>query len=88
MTRAERTVNLVAVVAYCLWSFDQPHLWRSVPWSELSAIPFVIAFLRYALVLETGQGAAPEDIVLQDRPLQVVVLVWLVVYATGVWLVH
>ncbi|MDP9295417.1 MAG: decaprenyl-phosphate phosphoribosyltransferase [Actinomycetota bacterium] len=78
----------VAVVAYCLWSFDQPHLWRSVPWSELSAIPFVLSVLRYALVLETGQGAAPEDIVLRDRPLQGMVLAWLIVYAAGVWLVH
>jgi decaprenyl-phosphate phosphoribosyltransferase len=78
----------VAVVAYCLWSFDQPHLWRSLPWSELSAIPFVLSVLRYALVLETGHGAAPEDIVLRDRPLQGMVLAWLVVYAAGVWLVH
>ena len=30
-------------------------------WAELTIVPFVLAILRYALLLEQGQGGAPED---------------------------
>ena len=38
-----------------------------VPWYQLSILPFVMAVLRYALVLDQGKGSAPEEIVL-SRP--------------------
>ncbi len=76
----------VAVAAYCLWAFAQPHARHHVPWSELSAIPFVLAILRYALILETGRGGAPEDVLLGDRPLLALAAMWLAVYGCGVYL--
>ncbi len=30
-------------------------------------IPFVLWLLRYALLLDRGQGQAPEEVVLRDR---------------------
>ena len=78
--------SAVAIAAYCLWAFAQPHARHGVPWSELSAIPFVLAILRYALVLEGGGGGAPEDVFVQDRPLLALVAVWLAVYGCGVYL--
>ena len=78
--------SAVAIAAYCLWAFDQPHAAHHVPWSELSAIPFVLAILRYALVLESGRGGAPEDVLLGDVPFVVLAVTWLVVYACGVYL--
>jgi decaprenyl-phosphate phosphoribosyltransferase len=76
----------VCLSAYCLWAFERP---REVAgggeiWYELSIIPFVLGILHYALRLEQGAGAAPEDIVLRDRTLQLVGLCWLILFALGV----
>ena len=38
---------------------------------KLSIIPFVIAILRYALLLDQGEGSEPEKLVFRDRPLQI-----------------
>jgi decaprenyl-phosphate phosphoribosyltransferase len=78
--------SAVAIAAYCLWAFEQPHAAHHVPWSELSAIPFVLAILRYALVLESGRGGAPEDVLMGDVPFVLLAVAWLVVYACGVYL--
>lgn len=48
-------------------------------------IPFTVAILRYGLLLETGHGGDPEEVALQDRPLQVLALAWLAVYLVGVY---
>jgi decaprenyl-phosphate phosphoribosyltransferase len=74
------------LVSYCLWAFEKAdESTSSVPWYQLSILPFVIAIFRYALVLVQGRGAAPEDVVLSDRILQVVGLVWVVVFGIGVY---
>jgi decaprenyl-phosphate phosphoribosyltransferase len=78
----------VTLLSYCLWAFEQSRLEGSVPWFELSIVPFAVAILRYALLLEEGHGGAPEDIVLGDRPLQVLGLVWLVIWGAGVSVVR
>jgi decaprenyl-phosphate phosphoribosyltransferase len=80
--------SAVSIAAYCLWAFAEPHVRHGVAWSEVSAVPFVLAVLRYALLLEWGHGAAPEDVLYSDRTLQVLVLLWLAVYGTGVYLGH
>jgi decaprenyl-phosphate phosphoribosyltransferase len=51
---------------------------------QLSIIPFVLAIFRYALLLDAGRGDAPEDIVLSDRTLQILGVVWVAVFAVGV----
>ena len=60
------------ITAYCLWAFEnaqrRPATTRG---SALSIVPFVLAVLRYALVIEQGGGGAPEEVVLCDRVLQV-----------------
>ena len=38
-----------------------------LPFYELSIVPMLTAFLRYALILEQGHGAAPEEVFAQ-RP--------------------
>jgi decaprenyl-phosphate phosphoribosyltransferase len=74
----------VAVAAYCLWAFEQAPLVQSAPWYELSVVPFTLSILRYALLVETGKGSAPEEIVLGDRTLQVLGLAWVAVFGCGV----
>ncbi len=67
----------VAILAYCLWAFERAqHLPQTArPISaillELSIAPFVLAFMRYALVAGKGRGEEPEEIFLADRALQV-----------------
>ncbi len=83
-----RAVSSGAVlVAYCLWAFEKQVLSAAwVPWYQLSILPFVMAVLRYALVLDQGRtGSAPEDIVLGDRTLQVIGVAWVVVFGIGVY---
>lgn len=76
----------VTILAYCLWAFEQATKSPGgFPWYQLSIVPFVLAILRYAFLLETGKGATPEDVVLGDRTLQVISLCWLGVYAGGVY---
>jgi decaprenyl-phosphate phosphoribosyltransferase len=81
-----RTVTSSAVlVAYCLWAFEKAaETDSSIPYYQLSILPFVMAVLRYALVLDQGKGSAPEEIILNDRTLQVIGLVWVVVFGIGV----
>jgi decaprenyl-phosphate phosphoribosyltransferase len=78
----------VTLAGYCLWAFEQSKFEGAVPWFELSIIPFSVAILRYALLLEEGYGGAPEDIVLGDRPIQVLGAIWLILFGAGVSVAH
>jgi decaprenyl-phosphate phosphoribosyltransferase len=74
------------VVAYCLWAFDTMQVSGTKwPFYELSIVPMVAAVMRYVLVLEQGQGGAPEEIFFGDRVLQVLGLVWVVIWGCGVY---
>ena len=53
-------------------------------WFELSIIPFVLGILRYALLLDQGRGGAPEELILSDRTLLAIGVVWVVTFAVAV----
>jgi decaprenyl-phosphate phosphoribosyltransferase len=74
----------VTILAYCLWAFERSSAVGNPLWFELSIVPFVIGILRYALLLEQGQGGAPEDVVLADRMLLVIGACWAVLFAIAV----
>jgi decaprenyl-phosphate phosphoribosyltransferase len=74
----------VAMTAYCLWAFERAEIVGDEFWFHLSVVPFVLAVLRYALVVEQGGGGAPEEVVLSDRVLQVLGVLWVVTFAVGV----
>ncbi|MGZ6983099.1 MAG: decaprenyl-phosphate phosphoribosyltransferase, partial [Ilumatobacteraceae bacterium] len=70
----------------CIWAFETPELTgTNLPFYELSIIPMGTALLRYTLILEQGHGAAPEEIFAHDRVLQILGLIWLVIFATAVY---
>ena len=78
----------VTVSAYCLWAFERAatvHRGQHPIWFELSIVPFVVAILHLELRFETGHGAAPEDLALGDRTLQILGLLWVVLFAVGVY---
>jgi len=74
----------VLITAYCLWAFENADATGDATWFRLSIVPLVVAVLRYALVIERGGGGAPEDVVLSDRVLQVLGVLWAVTFLLGV----
>lgn len=75
-----------ALVSYALWAFEAKQLAGSLlPYYELSIVPVLTAFLRYALLLDQGQGAAPEEVFGRDRVLQALGLVWVIVFGVAVY---
>jgi decaprenyl-phosphate phosphoribosyltransferase len=75
----------VAVTAYSLWAFEMAETQDGVPWATISIAPFVLAILRYARDVDKGEAGAPEDIVLGDRVLLVLGLVWAAAVGLGVF---
>ncbi|MDG9720781.1 decaprenyl-phosphate phosphoribosyltransferase [Streptomyces sp. DH24] len=76
----------VAVLGYCLWALEEggvPHT-SVLPWRQLSVVAFVLAVLRYAVFADRGTAGEPEDVVLRDRALALIGVVWLVMYALAV----
>lgn len=72
------------VMSYSLWAFEQASTAAHVPWHTVSIAPFVLVLMRYAVDIDAGTAAEPEDIVLGDRALQGIALVWLVVVSLGI----
>ena len=76
----------LSIIAYCLWSLAQPHASHGIAWSQLSVLPFAVAILRYAYVIERGAAGEPEEVFATDRVLQISVVAWFLLYGTGVYL--
>ncbi len=74
------------LITYCLWAFAsaQESTNGSVLF-QLSIVPFAVAILRYALLLEQGKGAEPENLVLSDRTLLLAGALWAIVYSCAVY---
>ncbi len=75
----------VTILAYCLWAFESANAIGNVTLFRFSIIPFVLAILRYALVVEQGRGGAPEEVILADRELQLLGVAWALLFALGVY---
>jgi len=74
------------LVAYCTWAFATKEIsGSSWPSYELSIIPMLAALMRYLLVLEQGRGGAPEEVFASDRTLQVLGLIWVIIFGLGVY---
>jgi len=71
------------VISYSLWAFEQAPD-SGVPWHTISIAPFLMGLLRYAVDVDAGTAAEPEDIVFRDRVLQLIGLTWLVTVCLGV----
>lgn len=81
-----RTVAVAAVLmSYCLWAVERAGE-GGTPWVQLSILPFVVAVLRYALLVDQGRGSAPEELFLADRMLQVMGAGLVVCLFLGVYL--
>jgi decaprenyl-phosphate phosphoribosyltransferase len=77
-----------SVTAYCLWAFDRGglgHPSHAVLWTQLTVVPFAVAVLHVLRVLDAGGGAAPEELALKDRWLQVFGAIWLAFFLVGIY---
>lgn len=76
----------ITITGYCLWALlpgHSPHI--PAPWPAISIVPFVVGILRYAMLLESGDGEAPEDLFLRDRILQASGVLWVAIYVIGLY---
>ena len=81
----------LVLIGYFQWSFEssvaRSHISPDAPiWFKLSIIPFVVAILRYSLLLDRGLGSEPERLVLKDRALLLAGAAWAIIYGYGVYL--
>lgn len=69
---------------YVLWSVEIGDSGRH--WLTLStALPFTLVLLRYAHHVDSGDAESPEDVVLTDAALQVLVLFWALLFIVRVF---
>jgi len=78
-----------AIIGYALWAFSLQtatiHHHADAIWYQLSTVPVFIALLRYTFLVEAGHGAKPEELVFSDRPLQVLGLCWVILFAVAIY---
>ncbi|WP_298131073.1 decaprenyl-phosphate phosphoribosyltransferase [Micropruina sp.] len=77
----------IVIMSYSLWTFEnhQNQLW-GVPWTTISIVPFTLALLRYAMDIDAGNAGEPEDVVLNDRILQALAVLWLIPLGIGIFI--
>jgi decaprenyl-phosphate phosphoribosyltransferase len=73
--------SAVALVTYCIWAFQRE--FRPDFWLVASIFPFGTALLRYSLIVMSGDGEAPEEVLLRDQAMLVLGAVWLVMAMIG-----
>ncbi len=72
----------VAGVAYTGWAFTRPN---HIVWYGLSIVPFLAWLARYARLIGAGAGEAPEELILRERMLLALGVVWGALFVGGVY---
>jgi decaprenyl-phosphate phosphoribosyltransferase len=80
----------VVVTAYCLWAIDTSSTGLSSIKHELipvrlSMVPVVLAILFIMRGAESSEGESPEDLLLKNRTVQVLAVVWAGLIFTGTY---
>jgi decaprenyl-phosphate phosphoribosyltransferase len=78
------------VTGYCLWAFDTSLTGLSSTHNDfvpirLSVVPVVFAMLFIMRSADAGDAAAPEDLLLHNRTVQALAVLWLLLLAWGVY---
>ena len=72
----------LACCAYAWWAFARTDLG---PWRVASMLPFVLWLGRYARMLEAGAGETPDELIMGDRFLLGLSLLWVALFTGGVY---
>jgi decaprenyl-phosphate phosphoribosyltransferase len=79
----------VTVTAYCLWAFEPAgflsHATRHFVWIQLTVIPVLLGTLHLLRLVDAGLVDAPEDLVFRDHVLQGLGVVWVAMFAIGIY---
>jgi decaprenyl-phosphate phosphoribosyltransferase len=75
----------VVVLTYALWAFEMGEQTGSV-WPQVSLVPFTLAILRFAIDVDAGTAEEPEMIVVRDRVLLALGIVWTCTVVLAVYL--
>ncbi|MCU1362979.1 MAG: phosphoribose diphosphate--decaprenyl-phosphate phosphoribosyltransferase [Acidimicrobiaceae bacterium] len=80
----------IVVAGYCLWAFDGSSTGLSANHDatlpiRLSVVPVVFAMLFILRFADAGHGAAPEDLLLHNRTVQVLLVIWAVLMIFSVY---
>jgi decaprenyl-phosphate phosphoribosyltransferase len=73
----------LALFAYGVWAFALPDV-DGIPWRPLTIVPFAACLARYGMLVRSGGGEAPEELLLHDRWLAGWGAIWLVLFALSV----
>jgi decaprenyl-phosphate phosphoribosyltransferase len=76
---------MLASIAYVSWAFTRP---SHLLWYGLSIVPFLLWLGRYASLAGAGAAQAPEELILRDRTLLGLSLVWGLLFLGGVYVGH
>lgn len=74
-----------ALLAYCLWSFEQSEIRGNEFFFTASLAPFAFAILHYGLKIDSGDAEEPETALLADRRLLIGGALWAALYLAGVY---
>ncbi len=69
-------------LAYTGWAFTRP---AHVVFYALSIVPFLLWLGRYVALIAAGAGQAPEELILRDRTLLALSVVWSLLFLGGVY---
>ncbi len=73
----------VLITTYCLWVVEVGQPGSAVPWALLSAVPFVLAVLRFGVDVDAGRIQAPEEAIYRDPALLGLAVIWLLLFSAG-----
>jgi len=73
-----RMVSTSTLVAYILYTIESPSILLANTKLALITVPFVLyGLFRYMyLIYVRGEGSAPDEVLLKDRPLQLAIMLW------------
>jgi len=71
----------VVLLSYSQWALEIQDGVAGIPWAAISLGPFVLAVLRYAQLIYLGRGGEPETLIIDDRGLQAIGVVWFITVA-------
>ncbi len=73
-----RMVSTSTLVAYILYTIESPSVLLANTNLALITVPFVLyGLFRYMyLIYVRGEGSAPDEVLLKDRPLQLAIVLW------------
>jgi len=73
-----RFVMVGTFMTYLLYTIERPSILLAGNNLTLATVPFVLyGLFRYLYLIHVeGEGSAPDEVLLKDRPLQVTILLW------------